>query len=47
MVSVYSEMSAVISFLKLNLYCGIDCDDGENWTDVLKDEIKFFKQSMK
>lgn len=29
------------------LYCGIDCDDGENWTDVLKDEIKFFNQSMK
>lgn len=29
------------------LYCGIDCDDGESWTDVLKDEIKYFKQSMK
>lgn len=26
------------------LYCGQDCDDGQNWQDVLKDELNWFEK---
>lgn len=29
-----------------SLYCGQDCDDGEDWRKVLKDEIEYFQKNF-
>jgi hypothetical protein len=28
------------------LYCGQDCEDGENWQEALKREIQFFTEKI-